>query len=89
MGVLLAITWELIHPAVLDDLDGYARESLSFRLWSLAIRTCLGFELQVHLGPRLECLLWPIYGTFAPLHLADGSTIRATEICTKGPNAGP
>eukprot|EP00913_Durusdinium_trenchii_P003379 g3128.t1 len=58
VGVLLAITWEIIHPARIDDLKGYPRDSISFRLWNVAER---GFE----------CVLWPIYGTFAPLHLAD------------------
>eukprot|EP00435_Cladocopium_sp_Y103_P061146 s257_g22.t1 len=47
VGVLLATTWELLHPAKLEDLKGYARKRL------------------------FECLLWPIYGSFAPLHLAD------------------
>ena len=58
VGVLLATTWELIHPAKLEDLKGYARNSISFRLWNVAERV-------------FECVLWPIYGTFAPLHLAD------------------
>lgn len=58
VGVLLATTWELLHPAKLEDLKGYARNSISFRLWNVAERV-------------FECLLWPIYGSFAPLHLAD------------------
>ncbi len=28
VGVLLATTWELIHPAKLEDLKGYARRDL-------------------------------------------------------------
>ncbi|CAJ1429676.1 unnamed protein product [Effrenium voratum] len=50
VGLLPAVTWELIHPPV--------RQTHGFRLWACAERT-------------FECLLWPIYSTFVPLHLAD------------------